>query len=274
MLGSLLISPVSVKIVYAVCWAIICFEFVRIKVFGGKPRKVGFTVSTAFAISLGVGIISAWPYLPKPERQPSLDSELAKFGDSIVQRVSAVVGSKPSPSSNAEPPKPSFARIEQYGIGSGYFNAVNPADHAWLLSGKPVLMNVAFSNSGTAPADHFLGFGKIYIQPANPDEGVSSARKSRTADMQAMRSDFDVESKKGLALGKPGTLLMNGSGDRAGVFFTARSTQAISDDDIARLASGQELLYLLYEVQWTDPSGSHHMRKCQMAQTPAFNLKF
>jgi hypothetical protein len=85
MLIALIVSPVSVKVVYGLVWAVLCFEFVRIRPYEG--RKIGYLVSGLFAVLLAIAFVAVWPYLPKPKEEPNLDQTLAKFGDTLSDKI-------------------------------------------------------------------------------------------------------------------------------------------------------------------------------------------
>ena len=89
--AAFIVSSWSVKAVYALVWAVLCFEFIRLRV--GTSKRMRFTANSLFPAILASGFVVGWPYLPKPKSEPDLDRKLSAFGgtlsDEIVRRLSS-----------------------------------------------------------------------------------------------------------------------------------------------------------------------------------------
>jgi len=72
-----IVSQISLNLIFALTWAVLCFEFVRLRIFESKlPR---YAANLAFSIMLGAACIFVLDILPKPKEQPSLDQQLDAF---------------------------------------------------------------------------------------------------------------------------------------------------------------------------------------------------
>jgi hypothetical protein len=126
---TLAISPWSVKVIYVFLWAILCFEFIRVKIFRKKTFR--YFLNGTFAVATATGFIVGWRYLPKPKEVPNLDAALAKFGDRLSDKIAARVeadNSKPAQTGTNQSSLPLPDRIPNFGVEPDMLAATPPLE--------------------------------------------------------------------------------------------------------------------------------------------------
>jgi len=145
-------------------------------------------------------------------------------------------------------------------------NGVATGLWAWLAPGQTIGINIHFTNMGPVTADVTKEWGHIYLMPSDPNRADTDKYDEKAKDVKMLIPKF----KK--ALGQiprsRATLAANGTNE---TWFSAHSDSPITQEDINKLYTGAELLFLFFSVEYKDPSGSHYIHHCQIAQTPAFN---
>jgi hypothetical protein len=136
-LAALIISPFSVKFMYALVWLVLCVEFIRIKF--GETGLRRYAANAIFAVGLLATMIIGWPYLPKPKEEPNFDAALARFGDKLPEKIAARVEAdnsklNPSAANQSVPPPPD--RIPNFSVGPE------------LLTATPVVELIARNDYG------------------------------------------------------------------------------------------------------------------------------
>ena len=148
-------------------------------------------------------------------------------------------------------------------------NRTNPARSGiWLIPGKDIEANIFFKNSGAAQASEVKGWGQIYLEPSDPNKSDSEKNTEKNKYSRELSKRFMKSANQHLPLAPPGIISPNGQDL---MWITAHSQREITQDDIDKLASGEELLFIFYAEHYKDPSGSHYIHGCRIAQTPAFN---
>jgi hypothetical protein len=136
--------------------------------------------------------------------------------------------------------------------------------HSWLFPGKDVKANIFVTNAGPATADISKGAGMVYLMPSDAGRPVGQAELDKEVKMLIPRF-------KTFLAKVPVTQSPLSSGGQDFWWNTARSERVLTQDDIAKLASGEEILFLFFGLEYSDPRGSHYMHRCMIAQPPAFN---
>ena len=137
LLGGAMISILSLKIVFGLAWAVLCFEFVRIRVFeNGVLRR---SSNVAFAVVLGAAFIATWPIVPKPKEPASLDQEMNAFSQRFPW-LSKAPNDQPLRSQ-----EDGFLEPEQLSVSSGEEGSKG------LIVGKVVRMDQHYFNRGHKP---------------------------------------------------------------------------------------------------------------------------
>jgi len=77
--AAFVVSSWSVKAAYALVWAVLCFEFIRLRV--GTIKRTRVIANSLFPLALASVFVLGWSYLPKPKDQPDFDKELTKYGN-------------------------------------------------------------------------------------------------------------------------------------------------------------------------------------------------
>jgi hypothetical protein len=109
------------------------------------------------------------------------------------------------------------------------------------------------------------GGSAVYLVPSKAGR-IEDKRVEIKRDLKALIPQFK---KFAAAFPMPASTI-NPDG-RDIVWYTGRSERPLTANDIDKLASGEELLFLFYDLEYTDPRGSHYIHRCEIAQTPAFN---
>jgi hypothetical protein len=157
------------------------------------------------------------------------------------------------------PPSPvakESARLAMTTFESSHHLAINgvPTGNTTLFDpGSRIEINAYFANSGTADADHAIGFGVAYIT----QDATDATEKKIIADYKGrlQKAVFD----------SAGVIPADGKTE---FWFTSRSDQAITVDDMNKLNLGQQFLYYVASLTWTYPAGSHYMHICRRFQPP------
>jgi hypothetical protein len=147
-------------------------------------------------------------------------------------------------------------------------NGKDTDEKIWLSPGQDIQANIHVTNSGPATADDVWGHGEIYMMPSDPNKPEVEKTEEKKKDMQILIPRFKKALAEAAKTSARGTMLYSSHDD---AWFTAHSEGPVSQGDIAKLASGAELLFLFYSIQYSDPAGSHYIHACRGVQSPAFN---
>lgn len=82
MVSILLTYPWSIKFTYAIVWGVFCAQFIRLRV--AENRRTRYALNVVFSLFLAIGLLIAWPYIPKPKEQPDFDRSLASLSGKIT----------------------------------------------------------------------------------------------------------------------------------------------------------------------------------------------
>ena len=141
---------------------------------------------------------------------------------------------------------------------SAYAQELNGAIIGYLplVPNQPFQWNVYFLNDGQADAKDFDSFAKAFLE-RGPD--TSTTEKSVLSRFRRAEKSHNILRATMQA------------GSHRGIWLTGRTAQPITQNDMAELNSGEEILYLLVSLRWSDDAGPHFFHFCQWAQPPAFN---
>jgi hypothetical protein len=79
MLAGLLVSRVSIGLVYLLVWAALFAEFMRVRFF----TRWRTAANCAGAVVIAAGLFAVWKIYPKPKEPPTLDQEISAFAKSF-----------------------------------------------------------------------------------------------------------------------------------------------------------------------------------------------
>ncbi len=230
-----------------------------------------------FALSSMVGVLAVGIAAYRGSQISGDLSELKKGQQTANSGIQAIKNNPPivnvtPPTVNVPaPPVPmQAASIALDHVTSGHVEAVNGIQTGrpiWLVQDQVIDVNLFFRNSGPVIADCKKEWGRIYLVPSDPTVADVTKNQEKVELMKVLVPRV----KKALrAATQPmsGIFPANGQG---GLWLTVHSENVITQDDIAKLHSGAELLFLFYDIEYTDPIGPHYIHSCQIAQTPAFD---
>jgi hypothetical protein len=105
LLLTLIISPWSVLLIYALIWGVFCFEFWRARVVENNALRR--LLNVVFAALLLFVFVVSWPHLPKPKEEANLDAALNKFGDRLSDTIATREEATSKPRGAVQPVLPS-----------------------------------------------------------------------------------------------------------------------------------------------------------------------
>jgi hypothetical protein len=118
--------------------------------------------------------------------------------------------------------------------------------------GVEIAMNQTYKNIGKIPAKNWGSIAMVYIRSGSDE----STERTVIKEFQGILKEARRQST-------PATLTMGES-----MFFTAFGP-SLTREDLKRIMDGTETLFFLSDVEYSDPVGLHHLRKCEWLQPPS-----
>jgi hypothetical protein len=218
--------------------------------------------------------LTVWGTVRAGQAQTKLEAQLEKIQKQTAVPPNVLVNIPPqaAPIVNVRPsapPKPTASVAEARTVSG--FKAPNTTDPRaagpWLTADQEITANLVFSNSGPARADDVRAWGRIYLVESDPNKTDPDKLAEKSEDARMLARNL-VKTSTPILKNMPAGKIDPNPSDY--FWITAHSGRAITQEDIDKLQSGSELLFLLYIVQYRDPAGEHYIHSCKIVQPPAF----
>ena len=191
--------------------------------------------------------------------------EHGKSEQAQLNRIEQKAGQPPVVNVNTPPASPATSNVSVDRIETARV-LNNTGQRVWLVPGQDIQANIYSANTGQGTADMTRQWGRIYLVDSDPNEPDADKENEKIEDVKKLTPRF----RKALAKINHTSMLLSANAANH-VWFTPHSERAITQDDITKLESGGELLFLFYVIEYRDSSGSHYSHHCIISQPPAFN---
>jgi len=244
-LAGLLISQISLKLVFFVAWAILWAEFVRAEIFSHKwLRRIG---NIAVGVALAVLFIEIRPHA-KPKEQPSLDQQMDLLANRLSQRF-PWLASPPAKNEPIQQPVPLEATTVEF---TKYELVRNSDLDKFFNSGYATPVRLTYRPTESHPAhDEVVGAETKVI-------GNFKAGWPATAQVNA-------DENTGFSAFRKKWLKFDNKSDQG--FTDERIIDVISDrltfDEVRGIGTGTSGFYLFAAVRWTDDTGTYETDLCR-----------
>ena len=244
MIATLVATQLSLKLLFAVAWAVVFIEFVRCGFFAKRATQI-LGNATAGVILVAV-FYGGWKMTPKPKEEPTLDQQLAAFANKFPWL--AHPPEKPTPvavssQSSTEPQ----AFIGNTNISLGQYSV-----------GAPLETRIDIKNISQAIANNAGAIGQMYVVDTKPI-GIHGEHMVPKSEDDRTYALFLKDAKR------RGFTKTYGPGETA--FLTAYGPElTLPMKDKLEGLQAEKALLVHAEFGWEDHGGKHMHEFCMWLQ--------
>src|SRR5579872_833035 len=244
LLSMFLASRISFKVAVFLCWAVLWFEFVRIRAVSKRWLRIGTNI--LFGVILAMGLIEVMPYI-QPKEQPTLDQQI----DTVARRFPWL--------NNPPKPQPVIIQSNQSTTVEFTWEELHQVLGSIFLSGQEVPVVFHFKSDNATAHDVYMDAIVELIRRPDRAALATSAKALRETQVKEEKL-FHAFRQKWFSKLYFGTGQDLQKDDEQ---IQVRASRPLDNgNDVPDLAAGREYLYVMGAIKWRDDTGTYETDLC------------